>query len=148
MKKLMIVGVVVFALALTINVAFAETSCCGGPMPGTCGCPSQTNTAIGVNNNVSSSANTGYVISGKSLFGGVVVTGNASATTMGLNAVNSNVGVGSSTKQTNGAFGVNNSVSSSANSGYVMGGGFTKTGSATAGTIGINLVNTNISIGH
>ncbi len=148
MKKLMIVAVFVFAFALTANVAFANCGMCGyNPCP----CPDQSNTAIGVSNNVGASANTGANTTGWSFWkSGTIVTGDAGASASGLNAINSNYASGWGSKtQTNKAYGVSNNVGADANTGAnsAMGGGYVQTGNAGATAQGVNLVNTNIKIG-
>ena len=153
MKKIMIVGVFVFAIALTANVAFAE---CNGGCQQSCPCPDQSNTAFGVKNIVSSSAyNGGNSISGGFVGGGTITTGGAISSATGINAVNSNVKIGSSwgsKAQTNNAKKVTNQVTSAAGnggnsiSGFVVGGGTITTGGAISRAKGINLVNTNVKI--
>lgn len=155
MKKLLIVGVFVFAFALTANVAFACPGGCGQPI---CPCPDQSNTAWNVTNNVSSSANTGGNEIEKGTFNGAtsIYTGGAGATTYGINAVNSNLKSGWSWKstQSNNAIVVKNSVSADANTGAneigkgtFNGGTSIYTNGAGSTTKGINLVNTNVKIG-
>lgn len=156
MKKLIFVGVLVFAFALTMNVAFA--GCCGGYMQ-QCSCPDQSNTAVGVKNTVSSQAVSGGNEISKSFVGGTIIsTGTSTSSTLGANAVNSNVKTGFSfgpSAQTNTALMVENGVLSGAQSGgnvvkksVVFGTTGIYTGASTSKTAGINLVNTNVKLGH
>ncbi|HRZ95140.1 MAG TPA: hypothetical protein P5262_01085 [Candidatus Moranbacteria bacterium] len=155
MKKILFVGVMIFAFALTMNVAFA---CQCMPYQQQCACPDQSNTAIGVKNTVSSQAFSGAnTISGGFVGSAAIVTGTSVSKTIGANAVNSNVKTGWSfgpSAQTNKAFGVENGVLSGAQSGgnevsgFVVGGGTVWTGKSVAKTAGVNLVNTNVKLSH
>lgn len=157
MKKLIIVGVFVFAFALTMNVAFAECIGCGQQQ---CPCPDQSNTAINVNNGVSSSAYTGNnTIYQAGISGNGINTGNATSSARGISAVNSNVALGDTGRgdytQTNKAYKVDNGTASLADTGlnsiyqaHVSGAGTAiSTGNSTSRVSGISLVNTNVKIG-
>jgi len=158
MKKILIVGVFVFAIALTANVAFA-TTCpggqCGGPQ--ICPCPDQSNTAHDITLSVSSGAYTGgNSITMAGVNGTGIWTGNAVSSARGVNAVNSNLAVGSSrgdNAQVNKANDITAGVSSAADTGlngiskaHTSGAGII-TGNSTSRVSGINLVNTNVRIG-
>ena len=155
MKKLIVAGVVVFAFALTMNVAFAGR--CGGPRQPACPCPDQSNEAEDIYNGVSSNAvSGGNVISGGYVGGGMIFTGASISKAKGINAVNSNVKTGSSfgsSAQKNEAEDIDNEVVSGAGSGqneisgFVVKGGFIKSGVSVSKAKGINLVNTNVKLG-
>lgn len=154
MKKILIVGIFVFAFALTMNVAFAGT--CYNSQHQVCPCPDQSNTAIGVTNGISSQAiSGGNTISG-AFAGGSIYTGASISGAAGINAINSNLKTGMSmgtSSQTNTAMFSENGITSGSQSGVngisgtLVGGGTVVSGASISGAKGINLVNTNIKIG-
>jgi hypothetical protein len=147
MKKLLIIGVFVFAFALAITPAFAFQF---GHNSGT------SNFAV-TNSSVGSYADTGGNSINKNLLGGTktINTGTANAQTLGINAINTNVNIGGSrVRSTNNTAFTTSIVSSEAYSGAnkikgnAGGAGTISTGIANAETLGINLVNTNVKVGH
>jgi hypothetical protein len=139
MKKILIVAVFVFAIALTANVAFAGV---------------QTNNAFMVSNSVSSGASNGGNLVTGMFGGGTIITGGAISHASGINAVNTNVNSGFSwgpQVQGNNAMLVSNGVASGAENGGnvvagVIGGGTVWTGGAISGARGVNLVNSNVNM--
>lgn len=152
MKKILFVGVMIFAFALTMNVAFA---CQCMPYQQRCACPDQSNSAYNVSNQVTSASSTG-LNSNAYVFGPAGInTGAATSATYGANAVNSNVKTGWSfgpSAQTNRAANVANVVSSGSytgqNTNAYTGSASIRTGAAGSTTVGINLVNTNVKLSH
>jgi hypothetical protein len=156
MKKLIFVAVMIFAFMFTMNVTFA--ACCGGPVQQSCACPDQSNTAIGVNNGITSNAiSGGSEISGGLVGNATIISGASVSGAAGVNAINSNVKVGTSwysQPQTNTAMFSSNGITSGAQSGgskisgVVVGGGTIVSAGSLSGAKGINLINTNVKVGR
>jgi hypothetical protein len=145
MKKLMIVAVLVFAFAITMNVALAT------------GHNGQTNTAIGVSNSVTAISDTGYNNIGQVCVSGSasISTGDAMSEAAGINAINTSFAMKKVYGgQTNNAMGAENSVGAQATTGTngitmarIGGGTSISTGKSVSKVKGINLINTSIKIG-
>jgi len=139
MKKLVTIMVVVFAFAMTMNVAFAY----------------QSNSAFGVNNGISATAvSGGNSISGLYVGSGTIVAGTSVAKAKGISAVNTNVKVGYGMEsQANNAFGVGNGIEAAGASGdneitgAIVNGGTIRTDTSVAKAKGITLLNTNVKFG-
>lgn len=152
MKKYIIVGVLVFAFAFSMNAAFAGFNVGGNCYDNNfkkCACPDITNISTG-DNVISSKVSTGNnVVYGGGFFSfGSAKSGVGIAGTEGLNAVNTNVGVNTkSFVVSNKSYG-DNTISSKVYTGNntVYGNGMVVSGDGQAMTKGINLVNTNVSI--
>ena len=157
MKKFMIVAVVVFAFALTMSVAFAGSTRCGGYRQPVCPCPDQSNVADDVYNTVSSAAYSGENNISQNNSGGsaAITAGSARSAAYGVNAINTNVKLGSSVgRQTNDAEDSANLVGSVADAGVNA---ISQSNSGAGATIytngtssrakGVNLVNTNVKVG-
>lgn len=151
MKKLLMI-VAVFAFALTVNIAFAHEE-----DNGKCtSCPNQSNDAEDVYNTVSSGAYSGgNYVEKAGVSGSVYIsTGSARSSAYGINAINTNVRLGSSEgAQTNDAEDSGNLVGSTAGTGENgvfqahTGGSVTiYSGNTSSRARGINLVNSNVQI--
>jgi hypothetical protein len=151
-KKLIITGAAAGLLLISAGGAFAHHN--PAPLPTT----NVNNQASDISNHVLTVANTGFnqvngVSSKHHTSSGLIVTGDASASTLAANVVNTNVGgCGCSTtgnlNVSNNANDVHNTVWTVSNSGVnqVNGGGSIGTGDAGAGSVVGNVVNTNVSL--
>jgi len=164
MKKIMIVAVLVFAFAITLNVAFAQIPCgnCGPGMPphqDDCKCPainvSNTNRGT-IFNTTSATALTGKNIATSSWFGNAGITsGAAYAVTDVKNQIGSNettvVGAkGPVTIGSSNAGSIMNLTTSSAKTGMnwataKCGSAGITSGAATAGSTVMNVVGFNVT---
>lgn len=150
----MIAAVLVFALALTLNVAFAREQRCYNQQHQQCPCPDQSNDANDIVNEFSAVSSTGNNDVAFAFGSAGIYTGDAYASVLGANAVNSNLKTGfsfGSSAQTNKAVFVKNSTTAASNTGYntvkFTGAATVATGAAVSTVKGINLVNTNVKLG-
>jgi len=147
MKKLMIIAVLVFAFAITLNVALAF----GGYTSG------QTNVAIGVSNDVTAISDSGNNEIEKICINGdaSIDTGNANASATGINAINTSFAMNKVYGgQKNIAKEAMNSVGAQSTTGNneiekgkIGGSASITTGMTISKAKGINLINTSIKIG-
>jgi hypothetical protein len=151
-KKLLITGAAAGLLLVSATGAFANSHHSNTPTT------TVTNNATNISNNVVTLSNTGFnQVNGVSsrhhnTSGGLIVTGDAGASTLAVNVVNTNVGgcgctTTGNTTVNNTANHVSNTVWTVSNSGVnqVNGGGSIGTGDAGASSMVGNVVNTNVS---